>query len=157
MDKYIFPAVFHTETSGYSVHFPDLPGCVTEGETLEHASTMSREALELYLYELETNNEKIPEVSGSYNLDPGDFVVMITANINLDALLSKEGIEYIISRLFDYAKQARQDAKENPQDPFYSGKELAYVEMLNVLQSELDAREQDLKILGLDKEVTDLI
>lgn len=72
-------------------------------------------------------------------------------------LLSKDGVRYIIGRLLDYAKEAGQEAKENPQDPFYSGKKLAYVEMLDVLQSELDARDQDLKALGLDKEVLDLV
>ena len=51
LDKYVFPAVFHPEDIGFSIHFPDLPGCITEGDTLEEASKMARDALELYLYE----------------------------------------------------------------------------------------------------------
>ena len=38
MDKRVYPAVFHTEeVGGYSVTFPDLPGCITEGDTIEEA------------------------------------------------------------------------------------------------------------------------
>ena len=35
-DKYIFPAVFDPDeiSLGYTVTFPDLPGCITEGNNL---------------------------------------------------------------------------------------------------------------------------
>lgn len=50
MSKKIYPAIFHTaEEGGYWVSFPDLEGCVTQGETLEEAFTMAKEALGLYL------------------------------------------------------------------------------------------------------------
>ncbi|SHJ77785.1 type II toxin-antitoxin system HicB family antitoxin [Desulfofundulus thermosubterraneus] len=61
MDKYIFPAVFETgEKKGYCVTFPDLPGCITEGDTLEEALQMAREALELHLYGMEEDGDEIP-------------------------------------------------------------------------------------------------
>ncbi|TEB11689.1 type II toxin-antitoxin system HicB family antitoxin [Pelotomaculum propionicicum] len=60
-DKYIFPAVFDPcEEGGFSVTFPDLPGCITEGDTLEEAFTMAREALELHLWGMEEDNDPIP-------------------------------------------------------------------------------------------------
>ena len=34
---------------GYSVEFPDIPGCFTQGDTLEEALAMAKEALELTL------------------------------------------------------------------------------------------------------------
>ena len=35
MEKRIYPAIFHKEeVGGYSVTFPDLPGCNTEGNDL---------------------------------------------------------------------------------------------------------------------------
>lgn len=38
MDRYIYPAIFDPcEEGGYSVTFPDLPGCITEGDTVEEA------------------------------------------------------------------------------------------------------------------------
>ena len=60
-DKYIFPAVFETgENKGYCVTFPDLPGCITEGNSLEEALQMAKEALELHLYGMEEDGDEIP-------------------------------------------------------------------------------------------------
>ena len=36
---------------GYSVEFPDILGCITQGDTLEEALSMAKEALELVLEE----------------------------------------------------------------------------------------------------------
>lgn len=48
MNEYI--AVFQEERDGsYSVWVPDLPGCASQGETLEEAMTNIKEAVELYL------------------------------------------------------------------------------------------------------------
>ncbi len=38
---------------GYTVHIPSLPGCISEGETVEEALTNIREAIELYLAPVE--------------------------------------------------------------------------------------------------------
>ena len=40
------------EKGGYTVYVPELPGCVSEGETKNEALKNIREALELYLEEL---------------------------------------------------------------------------------------------------------
>lgn len=51
--KLMYPAVFHSEINGgYSVDFPDLLGCVTEGDTLSEAIDMAEDALGIYLYSL---------------------------------------------------------------------------------------------------------
>ena len=47
--KSVYPAVFHPEEDGYSVSFPDLPGCFTEGDDLAEAIDMATEALGAYL------------------------------------------------------------------------------------------------------------
>lgn len=45
-----FDVVFEPQDEGcYTAYVPDLPGCVSEGETLEEASTMVQEAMALYL------------------------------------------------------------------------------------------------------------
>ena len=49
------------EGGGFSVTVPALPGCVTWGNTLDHAVTMAREAVELWLEDLSENGELIPE------------------------------------------------------------------------------------------------
>ncbi|MCF0108604.1 MAG: type II toxin-antitoxin system HicB family antitoxin [Erysipelotrichaceae bacterium] len=44
-----YPALFHKSEAGYWVKFPDLPGCLSEGNTLEEAYVNAREAVGLYL------------------------------------------------------------------------------------------------------------
>ena len=63
-DRYLFPAIFEPgDTAGYTVTFPDLPGCITEGDTLEEAFAMAKEALELHVYGMEADHDPIPEPS----------------------------------------------------------------------------------------------
>ena len=50
---------------GYTVIVPSLPGCVTYGETVEEAIDMAREAIELYIESLESNNEQVPKEDGT--------------------------------------------------------------------------------------------
>ncbi|MEP0764315.1 MAG: type II toxin-antitoxin system HicB family antitoxin [Chloroflexota bacterium] len=38
-----------SDEGGYTVYVPSLPGCISEGETVEEALTNIREAIELYL------------------------------------------------------------------------------------------------------------
>ncbi len=53
---------------GYTVIVPSLPGCVTWGETIEEAKKMAKEAILLYLEDMEANNEKIPNDMNSLEL-----------------------------------------------------------------------------------------
>ncbi|WP_202909818.1 type II toxin-antitoxin system HicB family antitoxin [Mucilaginibacter pedocola] len=41
------------DEGGYSVSVPGLPGCFTQGETIEEATLMANEAIELYLQSLQ--------------------------------------------------------------------------------------------------------
>lgn len=38
---------------GYTVHVPSLPGCISEGETIQEAIANIHEAIELYLEPVE--------------------------------------------------------------------------------------------------------
>lgn len=62
MDRYLFPALFESEegVTGYTVSFPDLLGCHTEGDSLEEAFDMAKEALSLHLYGMEEDGDDIP-------------------------------------------------------------------------------------------------
>ncbi len=42
-----------SDEGGYTVYVPSLPGCISEGETLEDVVTNIREAIELYLEPVE--------------------------------------------------------------------------------------------------------
>jgi predicted RNase H-like HicB family nuclease len=59
--RYIYPAIFESDVDNrYSVSFPDLPGCFTEGDTLDDAYKMAQDALKLHLFSLEKDGEVIP-------------------------------------------------------------------------------------------------
>lgn len=51
------------ERSDYGVHFPDLPGCVTAGTTLEQARRRAAEALALHLQGMVEEGLEIPKPS----------------------------------------------------------------------------------------------
>ena len=46
--------------SDYSVDFPDFPGCITAGKTLEEARAMAAEALAFHIEGMEADGEPIP-------------------------------------------------------------------------------------------------
>lgn len=46
---------------GYVAFVPTLPGCHTQGETIEEAEKNIQEAIELYLESLIDHHEKIPQ------------------------------------------------------------------------------------------------
>lgn len=50
-----FNAIFQEEKVGYFVSVPDLPGCVSEGDTFEEAKKNIKEAIELYLEDTPKN------------------------------------------------------------------------------------------------------
>lgn len=95
MDKYLFSAIFDSDEDhkGYTVTFPDLPGCITEGDTIEEALLMAKEALELHLYSMEQDNEVIPDPTdpGKILVPSGAFVTLIEAWMTLirDEMVNK--------------------------------------------------------------------
>ncbi len=42
-----------SDEGGYTVHVPSLPGCISEGDTLDEALANIQEAVELYLEPVE--------------------------------------------------------------------------------------------------------
>ncbi len=80
MAKYLFPAVFSLESSGdYSVIFPDIEGCYTQGDNLQDAYEMAEDVLALRLYDLEEANNTIPTPSNPNDIpiESGAFVVLV--------------------------------------------------------------------------------
>jgi len=48
------------EAGGFTVEVPDLPGCVTEGDTFEEALEMAEEAIEGFLVVMKKDGDPIP-------------------------------------------------------------------------------------------------
>ena len=60
MERTYIALVHKDLDSDYGVSFPDLPGCITVGSTLEEAHEMAREVLALHLEGLGADGETIP-------------------------------------------------------------------------------------------------
>jgi predicted RNase H-like HicB family nuclease len=62
---YNFTVLFHPAAEGgYDVSVPALPGCVTQGKTLDEAERMIEDAIRLYCESLVADGETIPEERG---------------------------------------------------------------------------------------------
>lgn len=56
--------VLRKEPEGvYTALVPSLPGCITWGETVEHALEMAKDAIEGYISVLQEEGESIPDDS----------------------------------------------------------------------------------------------
>lgn len=51
------------EEGGFSVSVPSLPGCFTQGETIEEVIEMAKEAISLHIESLEAEGEFVPDDS----------------------------------------------------------------------------------------------
>lgn len=49
------------EEGGYTVLVPALPGCITQGETLEQCIERAKEAITGYIESLQAHGEPVPE------------------------------------------------------------------------------------------------
>ena len=50
MARFTYSVVLVPEGEGYVVHVPALPGCVTQGQTVEEALAMAEEVIGLWLH-----------------------------------------------------------------------------------------------------------
>ncbi|MBU0592030.1 type II toxin-antitoxin system HicB family antitoxin [Candidatus Micrarchaeota archaeon] len=48
------------QEGGYTAYIPELPGCISEGDSEEETMKNIEEAMELYLEELKSSNLKNP-------------------------------------------------------------------------------------------------
>lgn len=51
---------------GFIVTVPILPGCITEGDTLDEAISRAKEAIEVYIEELQDRGEVVQDDSGTF-------------------------------------------------------------------------------------------
>lgn len=83
MAKYSYPAVFTPEPEGgYSINFPDLEGCFTQGDDMTEALMMAEDVLALVLYGYETDGREIPVPSSpdKFSSTDGKFVNYIACD-----------------------------------------------------------------------------
>jgi len=62
--EYVYPAIFHANKNGsYTITFPDLPGCISEGKSLPNAMKWAGWALSEWLEYLMDKGIDIPSAS----------------------------------------------------------------------------------------------
>lgn len=91
--KLVYPALFSPweEGNGYTVEFPDLPGCVTEGKTLAEAIDMAEDAASGWvLGELE-DGKPIPSASSPASVSTADGEFVSAVVLDMDAYAEKYG------------------------------------------------------------------
>ena len=67
--EFEYTAFFEAAEGGFIVTVPALPGLVTEGETIEQAREMVKDAIRGYLESLVRHGEGIPIESGVVNVE----------------------------------------------------------------------------------------
>ena len=60
-----YTIVIEKGPTSYGAHVLELPGCVAAADTREEVSTLIREAIQIYIAELETNDLPVPQPSPS--------------------------------------------------------------------------------------------
>jgi predicted RNase H-like HicB family nuclease len=56
-----YPAIVEKATEGYGVFFPDLPGCVSAGDTIEDAAKSAEKALALHVRGMVEDGDALPD------------------------------------------------------------------------------------------------
>lgn len=82
--EYIYPAIFHSNDDGsYTIIYPDLPGCISEGKNLGNAMYMAQSALAQWIDYLNDKDLKIPEPSSIYDVrtENDEFVNLIRVEL----------------------------------------------------------------------------
>lgn len=59
--QYLYPVVFEAdEDGGFAVMCPAIPGCISQGDTVEEATENIRDAIMLCLADMRERGESIP-------------------------------------------------------------------------------------------------
>jgi predicted RNase H-like HicB family nuclease len=82
--EYVYPAIFHkNEDESYTIIYPDLPGCISEGKNLGNAMYIAQSALTQWIRYLIDKKQAIPQASPAEAVKPsaGEFVNLICAGV----------------------------------------------------------------------------
>ncbi|MGE7841404.1 type II toxin-antitoxin system HicB family antitoxin [Lysinibacillus sp. NPDC093712] len=76
---YCFHRLSLDNENGFTITFPDLPGCITEGSNMDEAIYMAKDVLVGFLYGMEEDGEQIPAPSNPSNIDlpQGAFISIV--------------------------------------------------------------------------------
>jgi len=70
MERYL--VVIERTDSGYSAYSPDVPGCITVGETIEETVANMHSAIELHLEMMLSDGDAIPRPRGIKGIEEAE-------------------------------------------------------------------------------------
>ncbi len=70
------------EGGGYLIEFPDLPGCMSDGETIDEAISNGKDAIAAWLEAAEEMNRPIPK-PGELESQSGKWVQRVPKSVHL--------------------------------------------------------------------------
>ncbi|KAA8673377.1 type II toxin-antitoxin system HicB family antitoxin [Clostridium sp. HV4-5-A1G] len=78
-DIYVYPSILTQYKDNIGITFPDLPGCVSDADTMENAIKNAKEVLALHLFGMEEDNIEIPDPSpiNKLKLDENDIPLLV--------------------------------------------------------------------------------
>lgn len=85
------------EGGGYLISFPDLPGCMSDGETMAEAKKHAADAVAGYLSSCRKHHDPVPE-PGSGGLVSGKFLVRLPKSLHV-ALAERAKVEGVSMNL----------------------------------------------------------
>jgi len=80
---FVYPAIFQTNDDGsYTITYPDLPGCISEGKSLINAMDKAQSALIQWIEYLIETKQVIPDASNieTISTEEKEFVSLIRAD-----------------------------------------------------------------------------
>ncbi len=107
MQKIIYPAIFHKEEQGgYWVEFPDIPGCLTSGDTIEEAFLMAGDALDCWFADDSAERPKATPIT-EIKAEEGAVVQMVQPA----AYLSEDAKRYLVEEAIEKGLEERKLSK----------------------------------------------
>ncbi len=91
--KLTYPAIFYPydEGDGYAVEVPDLPGCVSGGDTLAEAIFMGIDAASGWVLDELEDGKPVPKASGLKDIKPEEDGFVSLLVLDMDAYAEKYG------------------------------------------------------------------
>ncbi len=95
MKKLLYPACFYPceeKQGAYTVIVPDLPGCISEGDSLEEALTMATDAASGWILDEMEDGNPVPKATDIKTIqlqNPDGFVNLLV--LDMDAYAEKYG------------------------------------------------------------------
>lgn len=73
----------------YSLYFPDMPGCYSDGKNLEDALKKAKDALELHYYGMVKDGEEVPKSTGKVSKEDAEGCIVCPVTIYPDVVVEK--------------------------------------------------------------------